>query len=181
MSDDSDDRMSTGVAGLDEVLGGGLISKQSDMLHGQPGAGKSLLAPVYLVDGIEQDEECLFVALEETETDIRRNAAAIGLDIDGIAGLDLTPGSSAVTDDDPERPKEISATWLTTSSVSATSRWTASCGRSSASSRNEPATPNAPPRVRSHAPRKQDRHTAHRSAGDPPRDARTAGRMKPYP
>ncbi|GGM59460.1 circadian clock protein KaiC [Halarchaeum rubridurum] len=100
MTDDSDDRTSTGVAGLDEVLGGGLIPGRSYMLRGRPGTGKSLLALAYLIDGVERGEDCLFVALEETEADIRRNAAAVGLDIDGIAVLDLTPDSSAFTDDE---------------------------------------------------------------------------------
>ncbi|GGN11176.1 serine/threonine protein kinase [Halarchaeum nitratireducens] len=93
------------------------------MLRGRPGTGKSLLALAYLIDGVERGEDCLLVALEETEADIRRNAAAVGLDIGGITVLDLTPESSAFTDDgtydvfDPGTVEERSLTETITQRV----------------------------------------------------------------
>lgn len=36
-------RISTGIAGLDEILSGGLITQQAYLIRGQPGSGKTTL------------------------------------------------------------------------------------------------------------------------------------------
>jgi circadian clock protein KaiC len=92
-------RLGTGVSGLDEVLHGGLISGQVYMVTGDPGSGKTILGLHFLTAGVENDESVLFVGLEESEAEIRRNAASLGFDLAGVQFVDLTPTPDAVADD----------------------------------------------------------------------------------
>lgn len=85
-------RISTGIAGLDEVLEGGLIPQRAYLLRGAPGAGKTLIGLHFLVAGARRDTP-LFVALDEPEYKVRQNAASIGLDLRRVHFLDLSPSS----------------------------------------------------------------------------------------
>jgi len=69
--------ISTGIDGLDEIIGGGLLPTRSYMIEGPAGAGKSLLGLQYLVAGTNNGESALYVNLEETTDSIRTNAADI--------------------------------------------------------------------------------------------------------
>lgn len=84
-------RLLTGVAGLDEVLDGGLIPGRAYMVRGGPGVGKTTLGLHYLTAGAANGEKGLFITLAEPEVEIRKNAESIGLNLDGIAFLDLSP------------------------------------------------------------------------------------------
>lgn len=97
MSTDDPPRLSTGAPGLDQILHGGLLPNRGYMLRGEPGAGKTILALQFLTAG-DTEDGALFVNLEETEEDIRRNAASLGIDLDGVDFLDLTPTSDAFTE-----------------------------------------------------------------------------------
>lgn len=92
-------RLSTGISGLDHVLHGGLLPGRGYMVAGDPGTGKTILGIQFLLAGLEDDESCLFVNLEEDEADIRYNASTLGLDMDGVDFLDLTPTESAAPSD----------------------------------------------------------------------------------
>jgi len=87
------DRILTGIDGLDTVLGGGMLPSRSYMLRGSPGAGKTLLGVHFLVAGTERGEDALFINLGEAEADVRENARAFGFDLDDVAFLDLSPSS----------------------------------------------------------------------------------------
>ena len=89
MTDDVD-RLRTGVAGLDEILSGGLRPGRAYTVRGDPGAGKTILGYHFLT--ADPDADTLFVALEEREADVRRNAADLGIDLSGVDVLDLSPG-----------------------------------------------------------------------------------------
>ncbi len=92
--------MQTGVDGLDEILGGGLLPERSYMVRGRPGTGKSILGLHFLTAGVERDETALYVNLEEATEDIRANAASLDIEVDGVEFLDLTPESEAFTEAD---------------------------------------------------------------------------------
>ncbi|OYR62581.1 hypothetical protein DJ71_23625, partial [Halorubrum sp. E3] len=55
------ERASTGIAGLDEVLSGGLVPERSYMVRGQAGSGKTMLGFHYLQQGIDEGETALFI------------------------------------------------------------------------------------------------------------------------
>lgn len=58
----------TGIAGLDELLGGGYPRGRVILITGGPGSGKSITCMQFLIDGVERfDERGVFVSLEESK------------------------------------------------------------------------------------------------------------------
>ncbi|MBS7645269.1 MAG: ATPase domain-containing protein [Candidatus Bathyarchaeia archaeon] len=60
-------KVSTGVSGLDEILGGGLPAGRVILILGGPGTGKTILATQFIVDGLNKGEGGVFVSLDETK------------------------------------------------------------------------------------------------------------------
>jgi circadian clock protein KaiC len=77
-------RASTGIAGLDDVLHGGLIRGRLYLLDGNPGAGKTTLALQFLLEGVRAGEKCLYVTLSETSEELADGARSHGWDLGGI-------------------------------------------------------------------------------------------------
>lgn len=84
-------RVSAGAEGLDEVLSGGFIRGRAYLVRGGPGTGKTILGLHFLAAGARQDERCLFITLGEPEEQLRQNGAALGLDLEQVKFLDLSP------------------------------------------------------------------------------------------
>ena len=75
----------TGIAGLDEITGGGLPQGRTTIVCGGPGCGKTMLGIEFLVRGaMEFDEPGVLMAFEETPEDIARNVASLGFDINDL-------------------------------------------------------------------------------------------------
>ncbi|RLM73016.1 ATPase domain-containing protein [Halorubrum sp. Atlit-26R] len=100
MTSTTAERASTGIAGLDEVLSGGLVPERSYMIRGQAGSGKTILSFHFLQQGVDEGETALFVNLEEDLRDLKANAAALGFDTDAIEFLDLSPSADAFVEDE---------------------------------------------------------------------------------
>ncbi len=66
MTDDISMRLSTGIAGLDEILGGGLVPARAYLLRGGPGAGKTTIGLHFLTCGDPRVEKPLFITMGET-------------------------------------------------------------------------------------------------------------------
>jgi len=79
-----DPRISTGVPGLDDILGGGLTASRLYLLEGTPGTGKTTLALQFLRDGLDRGERTLYVTLSETADELTAAAATHGWSLDGI-------------------------------------------------------------------------------------------------
>ncbi len=92
-ADPNDPRISTGIEGLDEVLHGGLVPERTYTVRGGPGSGKTILGLQFLQEALQQGGTSLLINLEEPEGQIRKNAASLGLDLEGVHFLDLSPGS----------------------------------------------------------------------------------------
>ena len=60
-----DERLSTGVRGLDEMLGGGIPRGYSVMVAGPSGSGKSVLAGQFILQGAGQGERGVLVLFEK--------------------------------------------------------------------------------------------------------------------
>jgi circadian clock protein KaiC len=69
---------STGVAGMDDILQGGLSRGHVFLLEGEPGTGKTTMAIQFLLDGAKAGETCLYITLSETEDELRHGAASHG-------------------------------------------------------------------------------------------------------
>jgi circadian clock protein KaiC len=75
----------TGIKGLDEITQGGLPRGRSTLVIGNAGCGKTLLGLEFLVRGIqEHGEPGLFVAFEETATELTQNVRSLGWDLEGM-------------------------------------------------------------------------------------------------
>ena len=83
--------LSTGVAGLDDVLHGGLPPGRLYLIEGDPGSGKTTLGMQFLLQGVQRGESCLFVTLSEGAQELRESAASHGWTLDGIRFVELLP------------------------------------------------------------------------------------------
>ena len=69
----------TGIAGFDDMTGGGLPSGRTTLLVGGPGSGKTILSLQFLAHGARNcHEPGIFVAFEEASSRIVENAASFG-------------------------------------------------------------------------------------------------------
>lgn len=93
-------RDKTGIAGLDDVLGGGLPKDRLYLVKGEPGAGKTTLALQFLLEGVRNGERTLYVTLSETEAEIRQVADSHGWNLDGIDLYELSSAEQTLRLDD---------------------------------------------------------------------------------
>jgi circadian clock protein KaiC len=96
-----DERMSRGakaqfgVAGLDDVLLGGLTRRRLYLIEGVPGSGKTTLGLQFLLAGANAGEKGLYITLSETEQELRETAVSHDWDIpDNIDIFELVPPES---------------------------------------------------------------------------------------
>jgi len=64
-------RISTGSAGLDDILCGGLDANRMYLYEGRPGTGKTTLALQFLIGGVRGGERVLYISLSETERELK--------------------------------------------------------------------------------------------------------------
>lgn len=86
----SSERVSSGLAELDAMLGGGGYYRGSTvLLSGTAGSGKSSLAASFCAAAGQRGERSLLFAFEESPAQIIRNMASIGLDLQSLVSRDL--------------------------------------------------------------------------------------------
>jgi len=74
-------KVPTGIAGLDEVLRGGLPAGRMTLLSGGAGSGKSLMGLQFLLHGASAGEPGILVLFEERAASVRQNAWSLGWDL----------------------------------------------------------------------------------------------------
>lgn len=80
----------TGIAGLDEVTGGGLPRARTTLVCGGPGCGKTLMALQFLVRGaLDSGEPGAFIAFEESADELAQNVASLGWDLNDLQARGL--------------------------------------------------------------------------------------------
>jgi circadian clock protein KaiC len=84
-------RLLTGIAGLDDILHGGLAKGFLYLIEGNPGAGKTTLALQFLLEGAKQGETGLYISLAESESELRHVAASHGFTLDGVTIAKISP------------------------------------------------------------------------------------------
>ncbi|HLC50181.1 MAG TPA: ATPase domain-containing protein [Candidatus Nanoarchaeia archaeon] len=107
---DNQERVPTGINGLDELLSGGYIRKSMNLLSGSPGSGKSILAMQFIVNGaLKYNEPGVYISFEEDAESLKRNMKNFGWDIEqlekegkiaiiNISPIDIEPSSGNNTD-----------------------------------------------------------------------------------
>jgi circadian clock protein KaiC len=80
----SNDRLSTGITGLDEMLGGlGVFRGSSVLVSGTSGTGKTTIGASFASAACQRGERVLFFSFEESQSEILRNMASVSLDLAG--------------------------------------------------------------------------------------------------
>lgn len=98
-------RASTGISGIDDILGGGLARNRLHLLEGTPGTGKTTIALQFLLAGARADEVGIYVSLAETETELREGAKSHGWIIPpSIEIFELVPPESVL---DPDQQQSL--------------------------------------------------------------------------
>jgi len=78
----SDERVPSGIARLDAMMGGlGYFKGSSVLISGTAGSGKSSVAAQFVDAGCRRGERCLYFAFEESQNQILRNMKSIGIDL----------------------------------------------------------------------------------------------------
>ena len=86
----SAERMSTGVARLDSMLGdGGFYQGSTVLVSGTAGTGKSTLAAQFCDATCSRGRRALYFAFEESESEIVRNMSSVGIDLRRWVDADL--------------------------------------------------------------------------------------------
>ncbi|MHB0936812.1 MAG: circadian clock protein KaiC [Armatimonadota bacterium] len=77
-----EERVSSGVADLDEMLGGaGYYRGSSVLISGTAGIGKTSMAAAFVDATCRRGERCLYLAYEESPDQLMRNMRSIGIDL----------------------------------------------------------------------------------------------------
>jgi circadian clock protein KaiC len=74
-------RLTTGVSGLDTMLGGGLLEGSAVLVSGAPGVGKTTLGLQFLATGASLGQTGLLVTFEEFPSTLVRDAKSMGWDL----------------------------------------------------------------------------------------------------
>ena len=81
----SSERISMGIPGLDEMLGGGTLRGNAVLVAGPVGSGKTTTAIQFLAEGIKHREPGVLVIFEETTPKYLDQARSFGFDLEGMA------------------------------------------------------------------------------------------------
>ncbi len=76
-------RLSTGLAELDSMLGGGVPAGDSVLIAGPTGCGKSLIATHFVDAGLRNGEAAIIAVFEERPLDYAKRADGFGLNLSG--------------------------------------------------------------------------------------------------
>lgn len=74
-------RVSTGITGLDTILQGGFLPSRSYLVTGDAGTGKTTACMQFLMAGLQHDEKCVYVTVDERPTEILQSASSLEWDL----------------------------------------------------------------------------------------------------
>jgi len=72
------ERINSGIPGLDDLIQGGFPKNSTTLVTGGAGTGKTIFCCQYLMDGLKDGENCLYITVEENDEDIMRDAKEFG-------------------------------------------------------------------------------------------------------
>lgn len=123
------ERVKTGIGGLDEMLNGGIPKGHVFTVMGSFGTGKTTFSLQYLWEGLQNDENCIFISLEEDKDAIIRTGKSYGWDftpyieenkiaIEKLKPADAEATVSKIKSDLPNFIKSFNAQRIAVDSVS---------------------------------------------------------------
>ncbi|MCK4521827.1 MAG: hypothetical protein KAU20_04590 [Nanoarchaeota archaeon] len=78
----NNEKVSTGIKGLDSILKGGFNKGASVLVTGPPGTGKTIFAIQFIIEGAKKGEAGIYITSEEVIEDIRIYAKYLNLDLE---------------------------------------------------------------------------------------------------
>ena len=84
------ERCPSGIQGLDDILGGGLVADCFYLIQGDPGSGKTTLALQFLLEGLKRGESAFYVTLSETRAELLKVANSHGWSLEQIPLMELS-------------------------------------------------------------------------------------------
>lgn len=123
-------KIKSGIKGLDNLVGGGILEGHSVLVCGSPGTGKTIFGLQFLYNGIkEQKENGLFVSVEDKTEKLKFYANEFGWDLDKLQKekkiefikLPIDQKGYMIIDNIAEKAKEIGAKRIVVDSLSALS------------------------------------------------------------
>ena len=98
----SEERIFSGIPGLDERIGSGFIKDTTTAIIGTSGTGKSTFAFQYIAEGVRKSEPGVFYSLEENADGIRMMAKGYGYNVTELENNGLSILLGSVEDDNPD-------------------------------------------------------------------------------
>ncbi len=80
----SEERLSTGVPGLDPLMGGGIPAGDAVLIAGPTGSGKTTVGMQFVAEGLRRGEACVVAVFEEYPEDYLPRLAGLGVDVDAL-------------------------------------------------------------------------------------------------
>jgi circadian clock protein KaiC len=77
----AEQRLGSGIDGLDTLLHGGFSKSRVILVLGEPGTGKTILCSRFLYHGAtHQDQKCVFIGMNEPQTRFMKEMGGLGMD-----------------------------------------------------------------------------------------------------
>ncbi len=85
-------RVKFGIAGLDKMLDGGLIPENTYLLVGDTGTGKTIIASRFLLEGLNNGENCLYISVDKHPSIVlQRIMLGFGWNLSRLRVMDAVP------------------------------------------------------------------------------------------
>ena len=91
--------LSTGISGLDNILGGGLTKDRIYLIEGEPGTGKTTTGLQFLLEGAKLGESVVYITLAETSSELIGVGESHGWSLEGVHIKEVLPSESMLDPD----------------------------------------------------------------------------------
>ena len=79
-----EERISSGIEGLDPLLGGGFWRGSTTLLAGPTGAGKTTAGLQFVLEGVRKGEACLYANFQENPMQLDRSLRGLGANVEEV-------------------------------------------------------------------------------------------------
>jgi circadian clock protein KaiC len=76
------ERVATGIPNFDRLIEGGFEKNSTNLLVGDSGAGKSIFAAQFLMEGVKKGDKCLYITFEEKKEQFYLNMREFGWELE---------------------------------------------------------------------------------------------------
>lgn len=77
----TNERVATGIKNFDSLIEGGFEKKSTNLIVGSSGSGKTIFAVEFLIEGMKNKENCLYITFEEGKDEFYSNMLDFGWDL----------------------------------------------------------------------------------------------------